>query len=224
MTDERQSEQDSDHLRMVEAVVFASVRPLSVDEIAARLPDGVAVAAHLGTLAESYADRGIELVSVGGKYMFRTAADLAFLMRKEVDEPRRLSRAAIETLAIIAYHQPVSRAEIEEIRGVSLSRGTLDALLEAGWVRPRGRRKTPGRPLTFGTSEDFLIHFGLDAIEDLPGLADLKAAGMLDSVDEALARLGAADEEAEGGEGDPLQIDLEEIIGGDYADSGDDAE
>lgn len=209
-----------DHLRMVEAMLFASAEPLSLEEIAARLPEGVDVAAHVATLVESYKNRGIELVRAGGRYYFRTAPDLAFLLRREVEEPRSLSRAAVETLAIIAYHQPVSRAEIEEIRGVGLSRGTLDILLELGWIRPCGRRRTPGRPLTYGTSEDFLVHFGLDSLDDLPGLADLKAAGLLDSVEEALARHaeeaadeGAREGGANGGE-TALQTDLEDMLRG----------
>ncbi|MBZ9935451.1 SMC-Scp complex subunit ScpB [Mesorhizobium sp. BR1-1-16] len=167
-------------LRMVEAILFASAEPLSADEIASRLPDGSDVASLLRELQHAYSGRGVTLVKVAGKWMFRTADDLAFLLRREQDEPKKLSRAALETLAIIAYHQPVTRAEIEEIRGVSTSKGTLDVLLETGWLRMRGRRKTPGRPITYGTTEDFLIHFGLESVGDLPGLEELRGAGLLD--------------------------------------------
>ncbi|HWJ76355.1 MAG TPA: SMC-Scp complex subunit ScpB [Kaistia sp.] len=167
-------------LRMVEAILFASAAPLSADEIASRLPDGSDVANLLRELQHAYSGRGVNLVKVAGKWMFRTADDLAFLLRREQDEPKKLSRAALETLAIIAYHQPVTRAEIEEIRGVSTSKGTLDVLLETGWLRMRGRRKTPGRPITYGTTEDFLIHFGLESVGDLPGLEELRGAGLLD--------------------------------------------
>jgi len=200
------SEPDSpevQHLRMVEAILFAAGEPLAVEEIAEILPEGADVAEHLAALQRSYADRGINLVRVGDRYMFRTAPDLAFLLRREVDAVQRLSRAGVETLAIIAYHQPVTRAEIEEIRGVGLSKGTLDTLLEAEWIRPRGRKRTPGRPLMYVTTDAFLAHFGLESLDDLPGLGELKAAGLLDSVDEALARMeemagegdGAADDE-----------------------------
>ncbi len=167
-------------LRMVEAILFASAEPLAAAEIAARLPEGSDIASLLRELQHAYSGRGVNLVHVAGKWMFRTAGDLAFLLQREVEEPRKLSRAALETLAIIAYHQPVTRAEIEEIRGVSTSKGTLDVLLETGWVRMRGRRKTPGRPITYGTNEDFLVHFGLEAVGDLPGLEELRGAGLLD--------------------------------------------
>ncbi len=181
--------------RMIEALLFAASEPLAEDEIAARLPREANVAAALARLADFYERRGVQLVRVAGRWQMRTAPDLAFLLRREVEEPRRLSRAAMETLAIIAYHQPVTRAEIEEIRGVSVSKGTLDILFEAGWIRPAGRREVPGRPLQFATTREFLIHFGLDRIEDLPGLGELKAAGLLESIDAALARL---EEEEEG--------------------------
>ncbi len=180
--------------RMVEALIFASETPLGEDEIAARLPQEADVPAILERLAAFYAGRGFGLVKVAGGWQFRTAPDLAWLLRREDHERRRLSRAALETLAIIAYHQPVTRAEIEEIRGVSLSKGTLDLLMEAGWVKPAGRRRVPGLPLEFRTTEAFLVDFGLESIKDLPGLAELKAAGLLDSVEEALARM--AEEEA----------------------------
>lgn len=167
-------------LRIAEALLFAASMPLSPDDIARHCPSGVDVANVLAELAERYAPRGVNLVQVAGKWAFRTAADLGYLLSREVEEPRRLSRAALETLAIIAYHQPVTRGEIEEIRGVATSRGTLDALLEMGWIRLRGRRKTPGRPVTYGTTPGFLEHFGLDKVDDLPGLDELKGAGFIE--------------------------------------------
>ena len=161
-------------LRIAEALLFAAREPLAAQELAGRLPEGSDVAAVLADLAEHYADRGVNLVQVAGKWAFRTAGDLSFLLARDVVEPRKLSRAAMETLAIVAYHQPVTRAEIEEIRGVVTSKGTLDTLLETGWIRLRGRRKAPGRPVTYGTTPRFLEHFGLDAVDDLPGLEELK--------------------------------------------------
>jgi segregation and condensation protein B len=161
-------------------LLFAVAEPLGRDELARRLPEGVDVDAVLADLSERYAGRGVNLVRVAGKWTFRTAADLSFLLARDVAEPRRLSRAAMETLAIIAYHQPVTRADIEEIRGVATSKGTLDLLLETGWIRMRGRRKAPGRPVTYGTTPAFLEHFGFDAIDDLPGLEELKGAGFLE--------------------------------------------
>lgn len=168
------------HLRMLEALLFASAEPLGEAELAGRLPEHLDVSALLVELQSAYAGRGVNLRRIDGRWAFRTAEDLAFLLNRELTEPKKLSRAALETLAIVAYHQPVTRAEIEEIRGVALSGGTLDVLMEAGWVRLRGRRRTPGRPVTFGTTPDFLDHFGLEAIGDLPGLAELKAAGLLE--------------------------------------------
>ena len=168
-------------MRIAEALLFAAREPLAAQELAGRLPEGSDVAAVLADLAEHYADRGVNLVQVAGKWAFRTADDLSFLLEKQAVEQRRLSRAALETLAIIAYHQPVTRAEIEEIRGVSTSKGTLDVLLETGWIKLRGRRRAPGRPVTYGTTEQFLGHFGFDSIQDLPGLSELKGAGLLDS-------------------------------------------
>nr|WP_246429832.1 SMC-Scp complex subunit ScpB [Prosthecomicrobium pneumaticum] len=165
---------------MVEAMLFAAAEPLAAAEIAARLPSGADVAALLAELRAVYRTRGVNLVRVAGKWMFRTAPDLAFLLRRDAADQKRLSRAALETLAIVAYHQPATRAEIEEVRGVSTSKGTLDVLLETGWVRMRGRRRAPGRPVTYGTTEAFLVHFGLDSIGDLPGLDELKGAGLLD--------------------------------------------
>jgi segregation and condensation protein B len=175
-------------LRSVEATVFASAEPLSVADIAAHVGDGD-VDAALAELAERYQGHGIELVERGGRWHFQTAADLAHLLRRTREEPRRLSRAATETLAIIAYHEPVSRAEIEAIRGVQISKGTLDVLMEAGWVRPAGRRDSPGRPLLYATTPEFLTHFGLESRKDLPGIDDLRAAGLLDPLDEALFQL-----------------------------------
>ena len=172
---------DRDGLCMVEALLFASAEPLARDDIAARLPQGMDVDGLLSELKRHYAMRGVNLVRVAGKWAFRTAEDLAYLLQREAVEQRKLSRAALETLAIIAYHQPVTRAEVEEIRGVSTNKGTLDVLMETGWIRMRGRRRTPGRPVTYGTTDAFLDHFGLEVIGDLPGLEELKGAGLLDS-------------------------------------------
>jgi segregation and condensation protein B len=169
-----------EELRLLEAMLFASTEPLAEKELAERLPQGVGVHAALVRLQLDYAARGVNLVSIGGKWTFRTATDLAWLLSKETVEARKLSRAAIETLAIVAYHQPVTRTEIEEIRGVSTSKGSLDVLLQTGWIRPRGRRKAPGRPVTYGTTDAFLSHFGLDGVGDLPGLDELKGSGLLD--------------------------------------------
>jgi segregation and condensation protein B len=169
-----------EELRLLEALLFASADPLDEKTLAARLPQGVDVKEALKELQGEYAPRGVNLVRVGGKWAFRTATDLAWLLTKDSVVPRKLSRAAIETLAIVAYHQPVTRAEVEEIRGISAAKGTLDVLLETGWVRPRGRRKAPGRPVTYGTTEAFLSHFGLENLEDLPGLDELKGSGLLD--------------------------------------------
>lgn len=171
---------DSQHIRMAEALLFAAVEPLDEATLVKRLPDGADVPAILAELSERYRDRGIQLGKVAGRWAFYTAPDLAHLLQEHRQISRKLSRAAMETLAIIAYHQPITRAEVEDIRGVSLSKGTLDVLLETGWVRMRGRRRTPGRPVTYGTSDDFLIHFGLERVEDLPGMEDLKAAGLLE--------------------------------------------
>jgi segregation and condensation protein B len=171
-----------EHLRMVEALLFAASEPLDEKALSTSLPDGADVKAVLAALQAAYEKRGVNLCAVAGKYQFRTAADLAFLLRKEKPEQKRLSKAAIETLAIIAYHQPVTRAEIEDIRGVTLSKGTLDALIEVGWVKIRGRKRTPGRPVTYGTSEGFLVQFGLESVGHLPGLDELKAAGFLEAM------------------------------------------
>lgn len=178
-----------DITRIVEAVLFAAEAPLTVAEIAAFAGEGVDVRAALATLEGQYAGRGVNLVERGGRWHFQTAPDLAFVLRRERDETRKLSRAAIETLAIIAYHEPVSRAEIEAIRGVQISSGTLDVLMAADWVRPAGRRETPGRPLIYATTPNFLSHFGLATRRDLPGIDDLRAAGLLDPVDLAFETL-----------------------------------
>jgi segregation and condensation protein B len=171
-----------EHLRMTEALLFATAEPLDVKALATSLPEGADVAALLKELQAIYKDRGVTLSCVAGKWQFRTAPDLAFLLRKEQPEQKRLSKAAIETLAIIAYHQPVTRAEIEDIRGVMMSKGTIDALMEVGWVKIRGRKRTPGRPVTYGTTEAFLVQFGLESVGHLPGSDELKAAGFLESV------------------------------------------
>lgn len=168
-------------LRRLEAMLFASSDPLDAKTLARGLDPGDDVNALLAELQAEYKDRGVTLTRVAGRWQFRTADDLSYLLERQQKEERRLSKAALETLAIIAYHQPVTRAEIEEIRGVTTSPGTLDVLMETGWIRPRGRRRAPGRPLTYGTTEEFLVHFGLDSVKDLPGLADLKAAGLLDA-------------------------------------------
>jgi segregation and condensation protein B len=167
--------------RMIEAILFASAEPVTLDEMKSRLPHGADPAEALVLLRKRYQGRGVELVKVGDAWAFRTAADLGHLMRKEVVEQRKLSRAAIETLAIVAYHQPVTRAEIEEIRGVAVSRGTIDQLMELDWIRLGRRRMTPGRPVTFVVTQTFLDHFGLESARDLPGLKELRAAGLLDA-------------------------------------------
>ena len=186
-----------DFTRAVEAVLFAAEAPLTIDSIRAHVGTGD-VRAALDQLTADYAGRGIGIVRRGERWQFQTAADMAHLLRRDREEPRRLSRAGIETLAIIAYHEPVTRAEIEAIRGVQISKGTLDVLMEAGWVKPAGRREVPGRPLMFATSPAFLVHFGLQSRRDLPGIDDLRAAGLLDPVDLAFDR----HEDGEDGEGD----------------------
>ena len=168
------------HLRLLEALLFASENPIPEKVIADRLPEGVDIQTLLRKLTAMYKNRGVNLVKAGKNWAFRTAPDIRVQLVVEKEITRKLSRAAVETLAIVAYHQPITRAEIEEIRGVSVSRGTLDVLLEAAWIRPRGRRRTPGRPVTWGTTESFLDHFGLEGLDDLPGLDDLKASGLMD--------------------------------------------
>ncbi len=189
-------EHDPD-VRAVEATLFASNEPMTADQIRAYVGDDINVADALATLVAHYDGRGIELVQRGKTWHFQTAADLAHLLRREREESRKLSRAAVETLAIIAYHEPVSRAEIEAIRGVQISKGTLDVLMEAGWVRPAGRREVPGRPLIYATTPGFLTHFGLSSRRDLPGIDDLKAAGLLDPIDMALGDMQFAAEESD---------------------------
>lgn len=167
-------------VRIAEALLFAAAEPMPEADIAARLPEGVDAGVVLGRLKQDYAAHGVNLVRVGSKWLFRTAEDLSWLLSASGREVKKLSRAALETLAIIAYHQPTTRAEIEDIRGVGISKGTLDVLLETGWVKLRGRRRAPGRPITYGTTEGFLLHFGLETIGDLPGLDELRGAGLFD--------------------------------------------
>ena len=176
-----QSTDRREKLRIVEALLFAAAEPLDEQTLAQHFMEGEDVKALLEELQSLYAGRGVTLVRVAGKWAFRTAEDLSFLLEKQAVQQRRLSRAALETLAIIAYHQPVTRAEIEEIRGVGTSKGTIDVLLETNWIKLRGRRRAPGRPVTYGTTDAFLSHFGFDSIRDLPGLSELKGAGLLDS-------------------------------------------
>jgi segregation and condensation protein B len=200
---------ESQLIRMAEALLFAAVEPLDEASLVARLPDGTDVAALMADLTDIYAERGIVLKHVAGGWAFRTAPDLAFLMEREKTVQRRLSRAAVETMSIIAYHQPITRAEIEEVRGVGLSKGTLDVLVESGWVRLRGRKQTPGRPLTYGTTQEFLDHFGLGDIEDLPGVDELKAAGLLSAEPpEELVR--DAEQQAAASRGEKPQADDDE--------------
>lgn len=180
------TEKPDDLVRAVEAALFAATEPMSAEQLSTHL-GGAPVAEALRTLAAHYAGRGVHLVERGRRWHFQTAPDLAHLLRREREEQRRLSRAATEVLAIVAYHEPVSRAEIESIRGVQTAKGTLDVLLEAGWVRVAGRREVPGRPVVYATTPEFLAHFGLQSRRDLPGIDELRAAGLLDPVDEALA-------------------------------------
>ncbi|MEA2860129.1 MAG: segregation and condensation protein [Methylobacteriaceae bacterium] len=198
--------------RIAEALLFAATEPMEESEIARRLAEGTDLSAIMARLREDYAPRGINLVRVGRKWLFRTASDLGWILSREKTDEKRLSRAALETLAIIAYHQPVTRHEIEDIRGVAISKGTLDVLLETGWVRLRGRRRAPGRPITYGTTEHFLLHFGLEQIGDLPGLEELKGAGLFDGrlpqgfgVPQPSDALDLREDE------DPLEADAEEL-------------
>jgi segregation and condensation protein B len=211
-------------LRVLEALLFAATEPLDEETLAENIPNADNVSELLEELRALYAPRGVNLVRVAGKWAFRTAGDLSYLLEKHGVEERRLSKAALETLAIIAYHQPVTRAEIEDIRGVTTSGGTLDILMEVGWVRPRGRRRAPGKPITYGTTESFLDHFGLESVKDLPGLADLKAAGLLDgalppgfTVPDPMSPATLMPDELpleEGGEED-VQADLDLSLSGD---------
>jgi len=175
-----------DLMRALEAALFASTEPMTIAHLRQLLGDAPDISAMLAQLADAYAGRGINLVERGGQWHFQTAPDMAHLRRRDREEARKLSRAGMETLAIIAYHEPVSRAEIEAIRGVQVARGTLDVLMEAGWIRPAGRREVPGRPLTYATTPEFLTHFGLESRRDLPGIDDLRAAGLLDPIDMAM--------------------------------------
>ena len=207
------TQERAEYLRMLEALLFAAVEPLDEATLAERLPKSVDVQELITELQESYASRGVNLVKRANCWMFQTAPDLAFLLQREVEQERRLSRAGQETLAIVAYHQPVTRAEIEEIRGVSVSKGTLDVLMETSWVRPVGRRQTPGRPVTYGVTDEFLVHFGLESVKDLPGVEELKAAGLLDAdlppefslVEGALSEGEDAEKEDDG------QMDIEDL-------------
>ncbi len=178
--DEAEPNARPEHLRLLEALLFAASAPLDEKTLKARMPEGIDIKQALRELQTEYAPRGVNLMHIGTKWTFRTSSDLSWLLTKESVVPKKLSRAAVETLAVIAYHQPVTRAEVEEIRGVVMSKGTFDVLMETGWIRPRGRRKAPGRPITYGTSEDFLSHFGLESLEGLPGLDELKGSGLLD--------------------------------------------
>ncbi len=187
-------DEPDDLSRALEAALFAATEPMSIAQLRQILGDAPDIAGALGTLAADYAGRGVNLVERGGRWHFQTAPDMAHLLRREKDEPRKLSRAGMETLAIIAYHEPVSRAEIEAIRGVQVAKGTLDVLMEAGWIRPAGRREVPGRPLIYATTPDFLTHFGLASRRDLPGIDDLRAAGLLDPIDLASEGLFERDE------------------------------
>ncbi|KAF0226948.1 MAG: segregation and condensation protein [Beijerinckiaceae bacterium] len=200
-------------VRVAEALLFASKEPLAGEDIARMMPVGVEAEAVLGELERLYRQRGVNLVRVAGKWMIRTAPDLGYLLAKDSEEPKKLTRAALETLAIIAYHQPVTRAEIEDLRGVSTNKGTLDTLLEAGFVRMRGRRRTPGRPVTFGTTETFLIQFGLDRIGDLPGLEEIAGAGLVDvQIPAGLGLPLPSDDAALRSDEDPLEPDLFDLM------------
>lgn len=211
--DESEQFSDLDAERIAEALVFASAEPVSEGFLIDRLPRGTDVGALMERIAQTYASRGVNLIRIADRWAFRTAADLSFVIRKDENEAKKLSRAALEVLAIIAYHQPVTRAEIEEIRGVQTSRGTLDVLMEAGWVRFRGRRRSPGRPVTLGTTVEFLDHFGLEELRDLPGLEELKGAGLLSGRIPPGLHIpmpGSGDELSD--EEDPItQLDLEEL-------------
>ncbi|MDA8524034.1 SMC-Scp complex subunit ScpB [Alphaproteobacteria bacterium] len=215
---------EAEDIRIVEAVLFAAEEPLDAPNIADKLAANADVPAIMQALGEKYAEAGFNLQKTGNKWVFRSAPDLAHALQKHVVQQRRLSRAALETLAIIAYHQPVTRAEIENIRGVSISKGTLDVLLESEWVKIRGRRRVPGRPVTYGTSDNFLLHFGLEGLSDLPGLEELKAAGLLDDRLPPGFEVPAPDPDNDpeedpleagddGGELAPLEMDLPEDIG-----------
>ncbi len=221
MSSATERSQETEALRVLEAVLFASSEPLSETVLAAHLPKGADLPGMLGLLAEHYADRGVNLVDIAGGWALRTAPDIASALRRDAEVQRRLSRAALETLAIIAYHQPVTRAEIEQIRGVAVSKGTLDILFEQNWIQPRGRRRTPGRPATWVTTPVFLDHFGLAALDDLPGVDELRAAGLLDAEPKQATfdlRLINPDELADDGDiDDPAEMDDEPLDAGEEA-------
>ena len=211
---------DPRHLRLLEAMLFASAEPISQKTLANRMPEGADVAALLKELQATYAGRGVNLIHAGKSWAFRTAPDLAQQLNVEVKVSRKLSRAAVEVLAIVAYHQPVTRGEIEEIRGVGLSPGTLDVLFQAGWIQPKGRRQTPGRPVTWGTTDNFLDHFGIEDVGDLPGMEELKAAGLLDAGPAISAFQGKGALAGEGeAEGDGSPHGQLEMIGGEAEDA-----
>ena len=222
---------EAEDIRTVEAILFAAEEPLDAPNIADKLAANADVPAIMAAIAEKYDGASFNLQKTGNKWVFRTAPDLAHALQKHVVQQRRLSRAALETLAIIAYHQPVTRAEIEDIRGVSISKGTLDVLLESEWVKIRGRRRVPGRPVTYGTSDQFLLHFGLESLTDLPGLEELKAAGLLDDRLPPGFEVPAPDPDsdpdedplAEGDDGselEPLEMDLPEGVSDNAAEDG----
>jgi segregation and condensation protein B len=194
-----------DHMRLLEAMLFASAEPMTEKALKRRVPEDADVPALLRALQQDYVDRGVNLVQVGESWAFRTSPELNARLVREVEVSRKMSRAGIETLAIVAFHQPITRAEIEEIRGVGLSKGTLDILFEQGWVRPRGRRKTPGRPVTWGTTDAFLDQFGLTSLDDLPGIEELKAAGLLDKRPAIHAYRAGKDDEELLGEAEALE-------------------
>jgi segregation and condensation protein B len=213
----------SQHLRVIEAILFAAEAPVAIDKLVGFLPEGTDVAGLLSDLQTNYANRGVNLVQIAGEWTLRTAEDLSFVLRRETFEQKKLSKAALETLSIVAYHQPVTRADIEEIRGVAISKGTLDILMEIGWVKMRGRRRTPGRPVTYGTTDAFLSHFGLNEVMDLPGLHELKGAGLLDAnlpPDFEMPNPRGSDELApdedplEGNEETPLEMHLPDVVQG----------
>ncbi len=213
----------SQHLRIIEAILFAAEAPVSIEKLAGFFPEGSDVLGLLSDLQANYANRGVNLVQIAGNWTLRTAEDLSFVLRRETFEQKKLSKAALETLSIVAYHQPVTRADIEEIRGVAISKGTLDILMEIGWVKMRGRRRTPGRPVTYGTTDAFLSHFGLNEVMDLPGLHELKGAGLLDvnlPPDFEMPNPRGADELAadedplDGDEQMPLEMHLPEVAQG----------
>src|SRR5579864_5132916 len=204
---------DAEHLRMLEAILFAASEPIDETTLGRSLPQGTNVSALLAELQNVYSKRGVNLIKVAEKWQFRTAPDLSVPLRREKPEQKRLSRAAIETLAIVAYHQPVTRAQIEEIRGVALSKGTIDALMEVGWVKIRGRKRTVGRPVTYGTTEAFLVHFGLESVGDLPDVDELKAAGFLEALPASGLDIPAPSEDLA-----PDEDPLEEAEAGDATD------